>query len=136
MENLVIVDDAETRFAQMSAEWTLILASPGDREVIGSWERSIDTMRREVDAKGEAGALDAIDQSVIHPNTLAVLQLRALQDIASAPNSKVVVPYEAAGLVGGAGVLVEALKGVGGAMSGATANGAASPAGGGASTAT
>jgi regulator of protease activity HflC (stomatin/prohibitin superfamily) len=87
--------------------------------------------------EGEAAALNAIDQSAIHPNTLAVLQLRALQDIASAPNSKVVVPYEAAGLVGGAGVLVEALKGVGGAMSGATSNGAVGPAAGdGASTAT
>lgn len=74
--------------------------------------------------EGEAAALDAIDRSVIRPNTLAVLQLRALQDVAAAPNSKVVVPYEAAGLVGGAGVLVEALKGVGGAMAGATANGA------------
>ena len=50
----------------------------------------------------------------VNPNTLAVLQLRALQDIASSPNSKVVVPYEAAGLVGGAEVLVEALKGAGG----------------------
>ncbi len=77
--------------------------------------------------EGEAAALDAIDQSVIHPNTLAVLQLRALQDIAAAPNSKVVVPYEAAGLVGGAEVLVEALKGAGGALSGAVTNGAAGP---------
>jgi regulator of protease activity HflC (stomatin/prohibitin superfamily) len=76
--------------------------------------------------EGEAAALTAIDQSVIHPNTLAVLQLRALQDIAAAPNAKVVVPYEAAGLVGGAGMLVEALKGVGGAMSGAATNGAGS----------
>ena len=42
-----------------------------------------------------------------------MLQLRALQDIASSPNSKVVVPYQAAGLVGGAEVLVEALKGAG-----------------------
>ncbi|MGH2927310.1 MAG: hypothetical protein ACRDL8_03820 [Solirubrobacteraceae bacterium] len=58
----------------------------------------------------EAAALDAIDQVAIHPTTLAVMQLRALQDVASAPNTKVVVPYEAAGLVGGAQVLVDALK--------------------------
>ena len=63
--------------------------------------------------EGEAAALTAIDEAVIHPNTLAVLQLRALQDIAAAPNSKVVVPYEAAGLVGGAEMLVDVLKGVG-----------------------
>jgi regulator of protease activity HflC (stomatin/prohibitin superfamily) len=70
--------------------------------------------------EGEAAALTAIDQAAIHPNTLAVLQLRALQDVAAAPNTKLVVPYEAAGLVGGAGVLVEALKAAGrGGTSGA-----------------
>jgi regulator of protease activity HflC (stomatin/prohibitin superfamily) len=74
--------------------------------------------------EGEAAALSAIDQSVINPNTLAVLQLRALQDIAASPNSKVVVPYEAAGLVGGAEVLVEALKGAGGGPLAAAHNGA------------
>jgi hypothetical protein len=62
----------------------------------------------------------------IRPNTLAVLQLRALQDVASAPNTKVVVPYEAAGLVGGAQVLVDALKSgvTDDATSAATTNGA------------
>jgi len=61
--------------------------------------------------EGEAAALTAIDQAIINPNTLAVLQLRALQDIAGSPNAKVVVPYEAAGLVGGAQMLVDVLKG-------------------------
>ncbi len=61
--------------------------------------------------EGEAGALTAIDAATINPNTLAVLQLRALQDVASAPNAKVVVPYEAAGLVGGAQMLLNALRG-------------------------
>ncbi len=63
--------------------------------------------------EGEALALSAIDGVTINPNTLAVLQLRALQDIATAPNSKVVVPYEATGLIGGAEALVNALKGAG-----------------------
>ncbi|MDA8356007.1 MAG: SPFH/Band 7/PHB domain protein [Actinomycetota bacterium] len=63
--------------------------------------------------EGEAAALSAIDEAAIHPNTLAVLQLRALQDIASAPNSKLVLPYEAAALVGGAEMLVDVLKGAG-----------------------
>jgi hypothetical protein len=49
----------------------------------------------------------------INPNTLAVLQLRALQDVAAAPNSKVVVPYSASGLVGNAEVLIQALQGAG-----------------------
>jgi regulator of protease activity HflC (stomatin/prohibitin superfamily) len=65
---------------------------------------------RELRGQGEALALQAIDQVGINPNTLAVLQIRALQDVAASPNSKVVVPYEAAGLVGGAQVLLDALR--------------------------
>jgi hypothetical protein len=39
MARVVIMDDAETRLAQMSEEWTVILAnSSSDWEVIGSWE--------------------------------------------------------------------------------------------------
>jgi hypothetical protein len=57
--------------------------------------------------------LNAIDTSVIHPNTLAIMQLRALQAVAAAPNSKLVVPYEAAGLLGAARVLVDALGNAG-----------------------
>ena len=64
----------------------------------------------------------AIDTSVIHPNTLAIMQLRALQALATSPNSKIVVPYEAAGLVGAAQVLVDAMKEAGDAGD-ATANG-------------
>jgi regulator of protease activity HflC (stomatin/prohibitin superfamily) len=63
--------------------------------------------------QGEADALAAIDQVAINPNTLAVLQLRALQDVAAAPNAKVVVPYNAAGLVGNAEVLLQALQDAG-----------------------
>jgi len=63
--------------------------------------------------EGESAALDAIDTSVIHPNTLAIMQLRALQALATSPNSKIVVPYEAAGLVGAAQVLVDAMKDAG-----------------------
>ena len=59
--------------------------------------------------EGEAAGLAAIDQVAVKPNTLAVLQLRALQDVAAAPNAKLVVPYEAAGLIGGAAALVEAI---------------------------
>jgi regulator of protease activity HflC (stomatin/prohibitin superfamily) len=59
--------------------------------------------------EGEAAALSAIDTVAINPNTLAVMQLRALQDVAASPNAKLVVPYEAAGLVGAAAALVEGL---------------------------
>ncbi|HUD70043.1 MAG TPA: SPFH domain-containing protein [Acidimicrobiales bacterium] len=59
--------------------------------------------------EGEAAALAAIDKVAINPNTLAVMQLRALQDVAVSPNAKLVVPYEAAGLVGAAAALVEGL---------------------------
>jgi regulator of protease activity HflC (stomatin/prohibitin superfamily) len=67
----------------------------------------------ELRGEGEALALNAIDTSAIHPNTLAVIQLRALQAVAAADNAKVVVPYEAAGLVGAAQVLVDAMKDAG-----------------------
>jgi regulator of protease activity HflC (stomatin/prohibitin superfamily) len=59
--------------------------------------------------EGEAAQLAAIDTVEIRANTLAVLQLRALRDVAVSPNSKLVVPYEAAGLVGAAASLVEGL---------------------------
>jgi regulator of protease activity HflC (stomatin/prohibitin superfamily) len=109
-----------------------ILAAEAQMRVLelrAEGEKKAQTLRGE----GEAAALAAIDQVAIRPNTLAVMQLRALQDVAAAPNTKVVVPYEAAGLVGGAQVLVEALSGVGtgaGAVKvdgagGATGNGAA-----------
>ena len=109
-----------------------ILAAEAQMRVLelrAEGEKKAQTLRGE----GEAAALAAIDQVAIRPNTLAVMQLRALREVAAAPNTKVVVPYEAAGLVGGAQVLVEALGGVGtGAgvvkadgAGGATGNGAA-----------
>jgi regulator of protease activity HflC (stomatin/prohibitin superfamily) len=60
--------------------------------------------------EGEAARLTSLDTATINPRTLAVLQLRALQDIAASPGSKVVVPYEAASLMGSAEVLLSALK--------------------------
>ena len=77
--------------------------------------------------EGEAAGLAAIDQVSVNPNTLAVLQLRALQDVAAAPNSKLVLPYEAAGLMGGAVALVEALRKSGTVSADPTPNGAARP---------
>src|SRR5579863_6497935 len=83
---------------------------------------------RTLHGQGEAAALAAIDEVAVHPNTLAIVQLRALQSVAAAPNAKLVIPYEAAGLVGSAQVLVEALKGVHQVEAPGTApNGAAPP---------
>jgi hypothetical protein len=62
---------------------------------------------------------------VIHPNTLAIMQLRALQALATSPNSKIVVPYEAAGLVGAAQVLVDAMKDAGDSGAATSGNGRA-----------
>ncbi len=59
--------------------------------------------------EGQAAALAAIDGVAVRPNTLAVTQLRALEAVAASPNAKLVVPYEAAGLVGAAAALVEGL---------------------------
>jgi regulator of protease activity HflC (stomatin/prohibitin superfamily) len=77
--------------------------------------------------EGESAALDAIDTSVIHPNTLAIMQLRALQALATAPNTKIVVPYEAAGLVGAAQVLVDAMKHAGDSEDAAVAGNGRAP---------
>jgi regulator of protease activity HflC (stomatin/prohibitin superfamily) len=59
---------------------------------------------------GEAARLTSIDTATINPRTLAVLQLRALQDIAASDNAKVVVPYEATSLMGAAEVLLSTLR--------------------------
>src|ERR1700735_927120 len=60
--------------------------------------------------EGEASRLTSLDTAVINPRTLAVLQLRALQDIAASHKAQVVVPYEAASLMGSAEVLLSTLK--------------------------
>ena len=107
----ILSAEAQMRFLELQAEG----------------EKKARTLR----GQGEAAALAAIDGVAVRPNTLAVLQLRALQDVAAAPNAKVVVPYQAAGLVGTAETLGEALRGVTGAhgavVEPATANGAATP---------
>ncbi len=64
----------------------------------------------ELRGAGEAARLTAIDTATINPHTLAVLQLQALQDIASSNNAKVVVPYEATSLMGAAEVLLSTLR--------------------------
>jgi len=89
-----------------------ILAAEAQKQVL---ELRADGEKRaaQLRGEGESAALDAIDTSVIHPNTLAIMQLRALQALATSPNSKIVVPYEAAGLVGAAQVLVDAMKDAG-----------------------
>ena len=86
-----------------------ILAAEGQKQTL---ELRADGEKRaaQLRGEGEAAALNAIDESRIKPNTLAVMQLRAIQALASSPNSKLVVPYEAAGLVGAAQVLVDAMR--------------------------
>jgi regulator of protease activity HflC (stomatin/prohibitin superfamily) len=60
--------------------------------------------------EGEAGRLTSLDTATINPRTLAVLQLKALQEIAASDNAKVVVPYEATSLMGAAEVLLSTLR--------------------------
>ena len=108
-----------------------ILAAEAQKQVL---ELRADGEKRaaQLRGEGESAALDAIDASVIHPNTLAIMQLRALQALATSPNSKIVVPYEAAGLVGAAQVLVDAMKDAGldaGVGENGTSNGRAPQAG-------
>ena len=85
------------------------LAAEGQRRAI-ELRAEAEKRATQLRGEGEAAALEAIDATVVKPNTLAVTQLRALQAVASAPNSKIVVPYEAAGLVGAAQALVDAVK--------------------------
>ena len=76
----------------------------------------------ELRGEGEASRLTSIDTATINPRTLAVLQLKALQDIAASDNAKVVVPYEATSLMGAAEVLLSTLRNddLGAATNGAT----------------
>ena len=60
--------------------------------------------------EGEAARLTSLDTATINPRTLAVLQLRALQEIAASDNAKVVVPYESVSLMGSAEVLLSVLR--------------------------
>src|SRR6202522_4010641 len=60
--------------------------------------------------EGEASRLTSLDTANINPRTLAVLQLRALQEIAASNTAQVVVPYEAASLMGSAEGLLSTLK--------------------------
>jgi regulator of protease activity HflC (stomatin/prohibitin superfamily) len=76
--------------------------------------------------EGEASRLTSLDTATINPRTLAVLQLRALQEIAASNNAKVVVPYEAASLMGSAEVLLSTLKS--GQAGGESKNGSEAPA--------
>ena len=64
----------------------------------------------ELRGAGEAARLTSLDTATINPRTLAVLQLRALQEIAASNNAKVVVPYEATSLMGAAEVLLSTLR--------------------------
>jgi regulator of protease activity HflC (stomatin/prohibitin superfamily) len=64
----------------------------------------------ELRGQGEASRLTSIDTATINPHTLAVLQLKALQDIAASDNAKIVVPYEATSLMGAAEVLLSTLR--------------------------
>lgn len=79
----------------------------------------------ELRGAGEAARLSSIDTVAINPHTLAVLQLRALQDIAASDNAKVVVPYEATSLMGAAEVLLSTLRNEN--LSDASTNGSAPP---------
>ena len=80
----------------------------------------------ELQGLGEASRLTSIDTATVNPHTLAVLQLRALQDIAASNNTKVVVPYEATSLMGAAEVLLSTLRNEN--LSDTSTNGTAPPA--------
>ena len=62
-----MMDHAETRLAQMSDEWNALLASSADdRELIGNWEQSIDSMRREADSLRDQGRWRGGHRTLMH----------------------------------------------------------------------
>jgi regulator of protease activity HflC (stomatin/prohibitin superfamily) len=65
-----------------------------------------------LEAQGRSQAINTVYQAITAshptPELLAVLQLDTLSKVAASPNSKIVVPFEAAGLMGAA----QALKGM------------------------
>jgi len=90
------------------AKQAAILAAEAEKrslELRAEGEKAAMRLRGE----GDAAALAAIDTVAINQKTLAVMQLRALEELARSKNAKLVVPYEAAGLVGAAAALVEGL---------------------------
>jgi len=91
------------------AKEAAILAAEAQQKVL-ELQAQGEKIARQLRGEGEAASLAAIDAVDVQPTTLAVLQLRALQEVAASPNAKVVVPYEAAGLVGAAQVLVDQLR--------------------------
>ncbi len=91
------------------AKQSAILRAEADMKVL-ELQAEGEKKALELRGAGEASRLNSIDTATINPHTLAVLQLRALQDIAAADNTKVVVPYEATSLMGAAEVLLSTLR--------------------------
>src|SRR5579872_3002158 len=93
------------------AKQAAILAAEAQKQTL-QLQAEGEKVAAQLRGEGQALELAAIDGVAIHQNTLAVMQLRTLQRVAISPNAKLVVPYEAAGLIGAASALVEGLKGV------------------------
>jgi regulator of protease activity HflC (stomatin/prohibitin superfamily) len=106
------------------AKQSAILRAEADMKVL---ELQAEGQKKALELRGagEAARLNAIDTATINPHTLAVLQLKALQDIAASDNAKVVVPYEATSLMGAAEVLLSTLRKED--LGDASTNGAAPP---------
>jgi regulator of protease activity HflC (stomatin/prohibitin superfamily) len=91
------------------AKSSAILRAEAERKVL-ELQAEGEKKALELRGQGEASRLNSIDTATINPHTLAVLQLKALQDIAASNNAKVVVPYEATSLMGAAEVLLTTLR--------------------------
>lgn len=89
-----------------------ILAAEGEKEaaVLRADGEKAALVRQ---AEGRAEAIGTVYSAILEkeptPELLAVLQLETLGKVADSPNAKLVVPYEAAGLLGAAQVLRDAL---------------------------
>ena len=111
--DLLVVDEVTTAEAAVTraegAKQSAILRAEAQMKVL-ELQAEGEKKALELRGEGEASRLTSIDTATINPHTLAVLQLKALQDIASSENAKIVVPYEATSLMGAAEVLLSTLR--------------------------
>src|SRR4029077_9926011 len=73
------------------AKQSAILASEAQKQSL-QLRAEGEKVAAQLRGEGEAASLTAIDTALIKPNTLAVLQLQALRDVAASPNAKLVIP--------------------------------------------
>lgn len=117
---LILQSEGEKQSAINAAEGekqAAILRAQAQRQAqieIAEGEKQAQIARAEGQSQAISLVYQAIQQNDPTPEVLAVLQMQTMQQVATSPNAKLVVPIETAGLIGAAQVLREAFAGVDG----------------------